>query len=200
MSVNAARSALLMLLAALPALTAPPTFGTGGEVKADLDPAASKIEFTLGDVLHTVHGTFRLQRGSVQFDPATGKASGELVVDAASGDSGSKARDRRMHADILESDRFPEITFHPTRIEGNLNAQGPSPLSVTGIFRLHGADHELVVPATVEIHGNRITGVMRFQVPYVKWGLKNPSTFFLRVSSQVQIDLHLDASLMVQPR
>ena len=50
--------------------------------------------------------TFRLKRGSIQFDNATGAASGELVVDSASGESGSDGRDKKMHKDILGK---PEI-------------------------------------------------------------------------------------------
>src|SRR5579859_3960870 len=62
----------------------------------ELDPAQTKVSFTLGDVLHTVHGTFHLKSGTIHFDDATGLANGALVVDATSGDSGSKARDGKM--------------------------------------------------------------------------------------------------------
>ena len=68
-----------------------------------LDPATTQVNFTLGDVLHTVHGTFKLKRGTVKFDPASGHASGLVVVDSTSGDSGSRARDHKMHTEILES-------------------------------------------------------------------------------------------------
>ena len=67
------------------------------EVTVELDPAQTHIAFTLSDVLHTVHGTFKLKNGTVRFDPATGAASGLVVVDTTSGDSGSQARDRKMH-------------------------------------------------------------------------------------------------------
>jgi polyisoprenoid-binding protein YceI len=75
------------------------------------DPAQTSVDFTLADVLHTVHGAFTLRSGVIHFDPETGKASGSLVVDAGSGDSGGGARDRRMHKNILESGRYPEIVF-----------------------------------------------------------------------------------------
>src|SRR5947209_3029855 len=43
-----------------------------------------KIGFTLGDILHTVHGSFKLKRGEVGYDLATKLASGALVIDAPS--------------------------------------------------------------------------------------------------------------------
>lgn len=106
----------------------------------EIDPAQTKVEFTLGDVIHTVHGSFRLKHGNMRLDTATGKASGELVVDATSGDSGSSARDRRMHANILESARYPEIVFRPDRVEGKVALDGPSQVQLHGMFGIHGAN------------------------------------------------------------
>ena len=60
----------------------------------DLDPAKTTVTFTLGDVLHTVHGTFKAKTGHVTFDLASGAASGGFVIDATSGDSGNHTRDR----------------------------------------------------------------------------------------------------------
>jgi hypothetical protein len=39
----------------------------------------------------------------------------------------------------------------------------------------------------------------RFSVPYVKWGLKNPSTFILRVSDSVDIDIRASGQLTSAP-
>jgi len=60
-----------------------------------IDPARSDVHFTLGDVLHTVHGTFHVQQGEIAFNSATGQASGSIVVDALSGQSGCWARSMR---------------------------------------------------------------------------------------------------------
>jgi len=155
----------------------------------EIDAAQSKVEFTLGDVLHTVHGTFQLRQGSFEFDPATGRMSGEIVVDAASGSSGNAARDRRMHANILESDRYPDIVFRPEWVEGKVMAKGTSQVQVHGMFRIHGVDHEMAVPVDVESNG-RYAVTAHFLVPYVKWGMKNPSTLFLRVNDKVEIAIH----------
>lgn len=163
-----------------------------------MDPAQTKVEFTLGDVLHTVHGTFALKHGSIRFDPANGAASGEMVVDAASGNSGSAARDRRMNKEILESAKFPEIVFKPTHVEGRVAAQGASQVLVHGVFSIHGADHEIVMPAEVEAAAGEYRLFAHFDVPYVQWGMKNPSNFLLRVSDKVQIGIHTVARVQQQ--
>jgi hypothetical protein len=67
---------------------------------------------------------------------------------------------------------------------------GTSTLQVHGIFSIHGSDHELTVPVRVEIFPDHWIADTHFTVPYVKWGIKNPSTFVLRVSESVEIDVH----------
>lgn len=46
------------------------------ELDITLDPATTTVHWTLGDILHTVHGTFRLKKGIVRYDPLTGNATG----------------------------------------------------------------------------------------------------------------------------
>jgi polyisoprenoid-binding protein YceI len=153
-----------------------------------LDPAQTSVKFTLGDVLHTVHGTFQLKRGTLEFAPDAGKLSGEIVVDAASGSSGSGMRDHKMNKEVLETSRYPEIVFHPDRIEGTV-AQGKSSVRVHGMFNIHGVDREITVPAEVEMSADHWNATVHFTVPYAAWGMKNPSTLFLKVNDSVEIDL-----------
>jgi polyisoprenoid-binding protein YceI len=160
------------------------------ETSLPVDPQHTTIKFTLSDVLHTVRGSFRLKRGSLHLDAASGKLIGEIVVDAKSGDSGNGMRDRKMHREVLESDRYPEIAFRPDRVEGTVSPKGQSFVSVHGIFTIHGSDHELTVPAQVEMASDHWNAALHFSIPYVKWGIKNPSTLFLRVSESVDIDLN----------
>ena len=154
-----------------------------------LDPAQTSVKFTLGDVLHTVHGTFQLKRGTLEFAPDAGKLSGEIVVDAASGSSGSGMRDHKMNQEVLETNRYPEIVFHPDRIEGTVAAQGKSSVRVHGMFNIHGVDREITVPAEVEMSADHWNATVHFTVPYAAWGMKNPSTLFLKVNDSVEIDL-----------
>jgi polyisoprenoid-binding protein YceI len=159
-----------------------------------IDPSQSSVKFTLSDVLHTVHGSFVLKRGELQMQP-TGKLSGEFVVDATSGNSGSGMRDRKMHKEVLESARYPEIDFRPDRFDGEVAPQGKSSVMVHGMFSIHATDREITVPAQVERDGDHWTANVHFTVPYAKWGMKNPSTLFLKVSDTVEIDLSAAGSV-----
>lgn len=165
-------------------------FAQQREIVLEFAPAQTSVDFTLDDVLHTVHGAFNLKHGQVHFNPATGAVGGEIVVDTASGHSGSNARDSRMHREILESARYPEIVFRPDRVEGKVEAQGASTVQVHGMFSIHGADHEITIPVQVEMIQDRWTAASQFAIPYVKWGIRNPSNFFLRVSQTVTINVH----------
>ncbi|HET8924907.1 MAG TPA: YceI family protein [Candidatus Acidoferrum sp.] len=186
----------LLVLSALPQHAAPPAPATG-IILVEFDSGQCTVHWTLGTTLHTVHGTFALEKGAVQLDPTTGKASGEIVVHATSGDSGNDSRDRKMHKEVLESGRYPEIVFRPDRFEGKLAQEGPSSLQVHGTFLLHGAKHEMTVSVQGELSGDRWTGRAKFGIPFIDWGLKNPSSFFLKVNHTVDIDLELQGKLQI---
>jgi hypothetical protein len=51
-------------------------------------------------------------------------------------------------------------------------------------------EHEILLPATVDAAGGQYNVAATFEVPYVKWGMKNPSTLMLRVSDKVEITIH----------
>ena len=176
---------ILMLAFALPLLT--PL--RAAETNLVFAPAQTGIHWTLNTLLHTVHGTFRLKEGSVRFDRSTGKASGEIVIDALSGESGSSSRDSRMHSSILESKFFPRIVFRPDYVSGQIPAQGAGKLAVHGAFELHGKSHDMTLPVEVQVDAAQIAVKSQFQVPFIQWGLKNPSTFILKVDDKVLIDL-----------
>ncbi|HEU4413908.1 MAG TPA: YceI family protein [Candidatus Angelobacter sp.] len=165
----------------------------------DFDPVQSKVQFTVDSTLHTVHGTFQLKSGTIQFDPAGGSASGQLVVAAASGDSGSKARDRKMSHDILEAERYPDIVFTPQQMKGTLLPSGVSQIKLEGLMTLHGQSHPMTLDVKAEVAGNAVSAETAFEIPYIQWGLKNPSALFLRVSDKVQIHIHATGQLTGVP-
>jgi polyisoprenoid-binding protein YceI len=165
------------------------------DYEVHLTPQNTQVHWTLGAVLHTVHGTFELRRGDIVFSTETGRASGEVVVDAVSGESGNRARDERMHSNVLESARYPDIAFVPDRLEGKIELAGVSHVKLPGTLRIHGGAHEIAVPVEVRLNGETLEADIHFDVPYVAWGMKDPSTLFLRVNKSVAIDLRVTARL-----
>jgi len=156
----------------------------------ELDPHQSKVSFTLDGNLHTVHGSFQVKSGSVRIDASTGTASGLVVVDATSGDSGNKGRDHKMNKDILESEKYPEITLAPHHIAGLLPQGGKTEVTIAGVMTLHGQPHEVSITVPVEVRAGQAVADLTFIVPYVQWGMKNPSAFILRVNDKVEIEVH----------
>jgi polyisoprenoid-binding protein YceI len=156
-----------------------------------IDPGRSEVTFTLGDVLHTVHGTFHVSDTEVKFDRKTSTISGEINVSANSGKSGNNTRDRRMSKDVLEAEKFAAVSFKPQQMSGNLAVDGDSTVEVSGILTVHGSSHPLKVPVMVHVQNGGCTAKTHFVIPYVEWGMKDPSTFVLRVAKEVSIDLTL---------
>lgn len=150
-----------------------------------LDPAKSVIDFTLGATAHTVHGTFRFKSGSLRFDSEGGAASGTFIADANSGNSGNDSRDNRMKRSILETGKYPEVILAIDRIEGPIKASGESTVKTHGMLTLHGQSHEVEPLMLIATDANGTRATCEISIPYVSWGLKNPSTFILRVSDKV---------------
>ncbi|MGB6820477.1 MAG: YceI family protein [Candidatus Acidiferrales bacterium] len=168
-------------------------------VTLKLDPARTQITFTLGATFHTVEGSFKLKSGAIQFNPANGEASGEVIVDATSGESGNNSRDQKMHKSVLESQNYPEVVFVPERVQGPVSLSGDSHVQIQGLVKLHGSQHEITIPADIQITGAQLTANLHFAIPYVEWGLKDPSTFVLRVEKKVDVVIRVAGSLSFPP-
>ena len=154
-----------------------------------MNPANTRVEFRLGGALHTTHGKFQLKRGIIKADSATGHAEGSIVVDAASGDSGDGLRDNRMKDSVLEAQAYPEITFSPQHIDGHQDNQGNFQAKLKGILTLHGGQHQIVIETQGKLKDEDLVATAHFSIPFVEWGLKDPSVLFLTVAKDVDIDI-----------
>ena len=184
--MRAVRSVVLAVLLVVPVVA------SAAERTVTLDAAASRVTFTLDTTFHEVHGTMTLSGGEIRFDPATGAASGEIVVDATKAQTGNDKRDKKMHDEVLETDRFPRVVFRPQRVEGSIAATGRSTIRIVGVLTLHGADHPMTLEATIEGSGDRVSGDLEMQVPYVDWGMKDPSIFVARAAKTVVVKIRAE--------
>jgi hypothetical protein len=156
-----------------------------------VNPDASEVKMKLNTTHEVVNGTFHVQSGSMIFDRTDSHMSGMVVVAAGSGKTGNESRDRRMNKEILKVDEFATVSFAPKTYTGTIAASGDSTIQVSGVFALLGTAHDLTVPMQVHIDGSKATAKGQFVVPYIQWGLKNPSFMFWKADNTVAIDLNL---------
>jgi polyisoprenoid-binding protein YceI len=180
-----------VLLSALAAPFVPARKATPAGIVLSIDPQRSKVRYTVDSTLHTVHGTFNIKSGTLTFDPAGGPASGEVVVNATSGESGNSSRDERMHKEILETRKYPDATFRLTQIEGPVAVAGASDVKVRGRINLHGQEHEIVATVHAEMASDHWKAAAKFDVPYIQWGIKDPSNWLLKVKPVVNVELDM---------
>ena len=136
-----------------------------------------------------------MQSGSIEFDRSTPQMSGSVVVLAGSGKTGNDSRDKKMNKDILKVEQHTTVSFEPKSYAGVIAPSGDSTIQVTGIFTLLGTPHEITVPTLVHLEGSTATAKAHFVVPYVQWGLKNPSFLIWKADNDVAIDLSLAGQL-----
>ena len=186
--------AVVVLLGIVVALCA-----AAAERTVAVQPVTSRLSFTLDTTFHEVHGTMAISGGTLRFDPETGAASGEITVDARSAETGNGKRDKTMHADVLESQRFPTIVFRAERVEGRFVDPGHSDVRVIGVMRLHGADHPMTLPAAVDSADGHVRATLRFTVPYIEWGLHDPSILIARTAKTVNVEVLADGRWATEP-
>lgn len=156
-----------------------------------VNPDASEIKMTLNTTHEVVNGTFQIQSGSIEFDRSASKMSGSVVVVAGSGKTGNDSRDKKMNKDILKVDQYTSVSFAPKSYTGAIAPSDDSTIQVSGVFTLLGNPHDLTIPMQIHIDGSKATARAKFVVPYVQWGLKNPSFMFWKAENDVAIDLNL---------
>jgi polyisoprenoid-binding protein YceI len=156
-----------------------------------VNPEASEIKMTLKTTHEVVNGTFQVQSGSIEFDRSNAKMSGSVAILAGSGKTGNDSRDKKMDKDILKVDQYATISFEPKTYTGTIPPSGDSTIQVSGVFTLLGNPHDLTIPMQIHMDGSKATARAQFVVPYVQWGLKNPSFMFWKAENDVAIDLNL---------
>jgi len=164
-----------------------------------IDPNAGEVKITLNTTHEIVNGTFHVQSGSIEFDRGASKMSGSVVILANSGNTGNGSRDKKMNKEILKVEQYATVSFEPRSYTGVLAPSGDSNIQVTGIFNLLGAPHAITIPMLVHLAGTTATAKAHFLVPYVQWGLKNPSFLIWKAEDDVAIDLSLPGRLSSAP-
>ena len=184
------RRAFLILIAALTAVAA-----QAQQRVLVLDPQASRVSFTLKATGHQVEGGFALKPSRIAFDPATGAASGEITIDLTTAQTGNKSRDKDMHEEVLETGKYPLAVFRAEKVRGTVPASGAGQVTLDGTLSFHGSDHKMSLPAKIDVQGGRVKVDTQFEIPYVEWGLHDPSVVMLRVAKVVSVKVRAEGTL-----
>jgi hypothetical protein len=160
-----------------------------------VNPDSSQVKMTLNTTREIVNGTFHVQSGSIEFDRGTPDMSGSVVILAGSGKTGNDSRDKRMYKEILQVQQHAAVSFEPKTYTGSIAPSGDSNLSVAGIFTLLGTPHQITIPIAIHIEGTAATAKAHFVVPYIQWGLKDPSFLIWKAEKDVAIDLVLTGQI-----
>jgi polyisoprenoid-binding protein YceI len=158
----------------------------GFALSFELDPQQTTLALTFGATLHRVDGSLKVREGRIDVSDS-GSASGRIVIDLTTARTGVVRRDRKMHDKILESARFPQAVFTIDRMDGVVNRIGSSDIQLHGRLEMHGITRQVSLPARVTSDGQRVSASGVLLIPYLQWGLADPSFFILRVEKQVKV-------------
>jgi polyisoprenoid-binding protein YceI len=162
-----------------------------------LEPQRTRVTFTVKATGHDVDGVLALDSGQIRFDPDTGAVSGQVTLDLRRAQTGNRLRDREMRQSVFEAERFPLVVFRPSRMEGALQPSAVSEIVLVGIVLMHGSEHAFSLPVKVRQEGEKISAEAIFDIPYVAWGMWNPSVLFLRVAPAAVVTVRTEATLLV---
>lgn len=118
-----------------------------------IDPLHTFPNFTISHLgFSTMHGRFGNTTGKLMLDGAKGTGSVEVVIDAASVNTGFVKRDDHLRSpDFLNAAEFPDITYKSTKVsikgditdqatavvEGNLTISGVTKPVTLNVKRIH---------------------------------------------------------------
>lgn len=111
----------------------------------ELDPGHTYPSFSVSHLgFSTMQGRFNTSEGSFDYDPAAGKASVDVVIDAASIDTGHDKRDEHLRGeDFFNVGEHPQIMFKSTEAQFD----GETLKAVIGDLTMHG----VTKPVTLNI-------------------------------------------------
>jgi polyisoprenoid-binding protein YceI len=119
-----------------------------GKTTWKLDPSHTLVEFSAKHLMiSTVKGRFTDVEGFIHADEKNIKDSSvEATLKAVSIDTRTEQRDNHLRsADFLEVDKYPEIAFRSTRIEGDKQE-----FKLTGDLTIRGVTKPVTLDVTFE--------------------------------------------------
>lgn len=173
-----------------------------------LDSARTSIGFDADATLGTFHGAARRFSGRVTLADAAAPAtaSGSIVVQVASFETGNGMRDGHLRHD-MDADDYPTITFELRAVDlegvesavagAGVNDPPDAPLEHGAILRgdltIHGETRAVGVPARFRVTSDSIRVVGRLPIRFTDFAMKPPSRLLGTVRVRNDLVLGFDA-------
>jgi polyisoprenoid-binding protein YceI len=104
-----------------------------------------------------------------------------------------------MHDDVLESEKFPKITFRSVSVSDLKPAgEGSYSLTLSGDLTLHGVTKRIALPATVTITPEQLRAVGKYTLKQTDYGIKVYSAGggTVKVKNEVVINFNIVAKAL----
>ncbi len=136
-------------------------------------------------------------------DPKSAKLKVMIRADSieVTGDISSKDRkeiEKTMREDVLEIDRFPEITFESTSIEGEKIFENQYRVQIQGNFTLHGETRLETIEAQVTVNGDQVRAYGDFPLRQTNYDIKLVSV--AGGTLKLKDELRVSFDITVQPQ
>jgi polyisoprenoid-binding protein YceI len=161
-------------------------------------PSKSSVTFTISTTFNEIEGKAKAFKGSLSIPDAKDLATGTtatITIDTKSMETGNKGRDKDMHKDVIESEKFPEIkiaikkitadsALYTYKISADITMHGVTK-SVdfkTSALSFAGTDGKL----SLSISG-------KVKINMSDWGMTPPSIVVNKVSPEIVVGWSLIA-------
>src|SRR5215471_10579617 len=117
-----------------------------------IDPARSRIQFSVRYLASRMPGTFTEWSGELWFDPERPESSSvEIDIDARSVETDDPQRNLHLRsADFFDAEKYPRVQFRSTHVD----RVGPRTLSVAGRLTIRAISRGVVLH--VEYMGSQV--------------------------------------------
>ena len=96
---------------------------------------------------------------------------------------------------VLESAKYPEITFKSTSVSGKLVSPWTFDVRITGDLTLHGVTRQITIPATVTLSSDSFRAVGKFEIDRKDFNVNATDAFhgMVRVKHDVKFEFDIVA-------
>jgi polyisoprenoid-binding protein YceI len=123
------------------------------------DTSKAKVAFSVKGPLGTVHGEFAGLKATIQFDvknPGAGSITASIDANTVTTGIGMRNHHLKSEEQFLNTDKYPEISFHSKKIEKTGNGY-----TASGDLTIKGVSKPVQIPFTFTPGGN--SGVFKGQ-------------------------------------